>query len=75
MYPNPTKDNFTIKSRNGNEIAKIELFDTTGKLLLSKENLKSDLQTIDVSTLSKGVYIVSVYSLDGGNYVSKMVKE
>ena len=75
LYPNPANESFTIKSMNGNEITKIELFDTTGKLLLSKENLKSDLQTIDVSTLSKGVYIVSVYSLDGGNYVSKLVKE
>ena len=75
LYPNPANESFTIKSMNGNEITKIELFDTTGKLLLSKENLKSDLETIDVSTRSKGVYIVNSSSLDGSNYVSKMVKE
>ncbi len=75
VYPNPTNDNFTIKSTNGKEITKFELFDTTGKRLLSKENIKSDLQTVDVSTLSKGVYILSIFTLDGGNYVSKLIKE
>lgn len=75
VYPNPTNSTFTIKSSNGTEITKIELFDAAGKLVLSKENLHSNLQTLDVATLSKGVYIVNVFGVDGSNFVSKLVKE
>jgi glucose/arabinose dehydrogenase len=75
LYPNPANNSFTIKSTNGNEISKVALFDVSGKLLLSKEATKNHIQTIDISSLSNGVYIVNVTAVDGNNYSSKLVKE
>lgn len=75
IYPNPTNTSFTLKSTNATKIAKVELFDVAGKLLLTKQNIHTDLQSVDVSALSKGVYIVSVFGMDGSNFVSKLVKE
>lgn len=75
LYPNPANNRFTIKNINNTTISKVELFDTTGKLVLSKEAVHYDLQTIDVALLSKGMYIVSVFTTDGANYVSKLIKE
>jgi glucose/arabinose dehydrogenase len=74
FYPNPANDSFAIKSTNGNEIAKFEIFDITGKLMLSNEAMNSNLQSIDIAALSKGVYIVSIFAVDGSNYISKLVK-
>jgi glucose/arabinose dehydrogenase len=75
LYPNPTKNYFTLKSTNGTQITKVALFDIAGKLLLSKEVLKSDLETIDVSAFSKGIYIVSAFTAEGKNYNFKLIKE
>jgi hypothetical protein len=53
----------------------LELFDIAGKLLLSKNILNNNLQNVDVSALSKGVYMVRISATNGGTYVSKFVKD
>jgi hypothetical protein len=53
----------------------LELFDIAGKLLLSKNILNNNLQNVDVSALSKGVYMVRISATDGRTYVSKFVKD
>ncbi|MBP0903014.1 chondroitinase-B domain-containing protein [Mariniflexile gromovii] len=56
VYPVPTKDELIISSLNKN-IGTIEIFDITGKLLMKKTN-NSTLAKINVSTFSKGIYIL-----------------
>lgn len=75
FYPNPTQNSFTVKNNNGDQISKLELFDTAGKLLLSMKNVLNDLQPVDISKLSKGVYIINIVTSNGGSYVSKLIKE
>jgi hypothetical protein len=75
IFPNPVKNSFNINNANATEIAVLELFDIAGKLLLSKNILNNNLQNVDVSALSKGVYMVRISATDGRTYVSKFVKD
>ena len=55
IYPNPTSTFFTIKSMN--VINKTEIFDLHGKLILS-----TDKEKIDVDGFKSGVYILKIYT-------------
>lgn len=57
VFPNPSDGNFTVKS-NSAEKQLLQVFDITGKLILSQQILGS--ATIDASSFSKGVYNVSI---------------
>jgi len=69
IFPNPAKDEIFIKSDF--TIKKVEIYSLTGNLLLSENNFN---EKISVSALSKGVYMVRIYT-NSGFIVSKVVKE
>lgn len=68
LYPNPIKTNLVVESSNVSN-SKLLLYDTLGKFIksyfISKEN-----NTLDLSFLSKGLYIVKVET----NTISKVFK-
>ena len=67
LYPNPTGSVLNIK---GQEILNIEIYNNLGQFLLRKNNSNS----VDVSSLSKGVYFIKVS--DGINAsIKKFIKE
>ncbi|WP_047548953.1 FG-GAP-like repeat-containing protein [Psychroserpens sp. Hel_I_66] len=59
IYPNPTKDILNISSINGLENAIYTIFDINGKRIL---NSKLTQNTIDVSSLNTGNYILRIVS-------------
>ncbi len=64
LYPNPAKDMINVQLP-GNAIAeKIEMFDVTGRLVLSSENVNS----LNTSSITKGIYLVKVKN---GNSVTQ----
>jgi len=63
IYPNPATTTLNIKSPE-NEIAEINIFDISGKLLLSKNNFGKN-NSIDVSSLISGTYILKLKTEDG----------
>ena len=69
IYPNPAKDKIFIKSEL--LIKKVEIYSSTGTLLLSDNNFNGK---ISVSSLLKGIYLVRVYT-DNGITISKIVKK
>jgi ASPIC/UnbV protein/type IX secretion system substrate protein/VCBS repeat protein len=71
IYPNPANDIINIKSKSNAAIIKAEIFDLTGKLILKKESVNN---TIPVSTLSSGTYIMKVLDVNGRQYTHKFVK-
>lgn len=75
LHPNPTKNSFTISSDAISFAKQIQIFDVSGKLLISKEVSQNKTNTIDVTSLSIGVYIVNVSTTDGNNFSSKLIKE
>ncbi|MFY7987638.1 MAG: PQQ-dependent sugar dehydrogenase [Flavobacterium sp.] len=75
LYPNPTKESFTIKSSTSNLATKIDVIDLTGKLLFTKELSANPENTIATSVLSKGIYLISVETTNGTNYTTKLIVE
>jgi hypothetical protein len=73
VHPNPTKGNVTLTTQ-GLAADTYMVFDLTGRVVLSGA-ITGSTQTVDVSTLSKGVYLLKVS--DKGNAVrnGKLMKE
>jgi len=74
IYPNPTKDEIYIKTDL--QIKKIEICDISGHHVEMRHAtfLQNGVQTISISNLAQGVYIVKIYT-DNDLIIRKIVKE
>ena len=75
LFPNPTKEAFTIKISNENLATKIDVLDLTGKLLLTQKLENNPENTISTTSLSKGMYLVTIETINGTSYTSKLIIE
>ena len=73
LYPNPASQFVSVASPLI-IVDEIEIFDTSGKLVVSKKNLKTNDQ-IDVRSLSVGLYYVRLYSKGSLLKSDKFVKK
>lgn len=71
IYPNPATNYFTF-DQDKNSVLKIELYNTLGQIVLSA---KPENNNVDVSTLSKGVYMVSIYTEVNQRFIYRLIKE
>ncbi len=72
LYPNPTSNSFSIKVNDQVQIKKLEMYNSIGQKVYSQvDNLQ---QAIDVSKLSKGIYLVSI-ATDKGIAREKLIVE
>jgi hypothetical protein len=69
IFPNPVNDFINIQSEKG--IQEIHVFDTSGKLC---QTINTDFGTINLSSLKKGTYIVSVLFVNGSQEYYKVIK-
>lgn len=67
VYPNPTSDNFIIKSNK--IIEKVEVFNSVGKLILSVSPNAIDF-SMDLDKYEKGIYFIRI-----DNETIKLIKE
>ena len=58
IFPNPTKGELTVRLEG---LRKIEIIDCTGKKVMENE-VSGDTLTMDVSSLSNGIYFVKAYN-------------
>jgi hypothetical protein len=70
LFPNPTKEQLNIKfALQNNSEANVEIMNLTGQqaLTMSLGNLNTGIQNhqIDISTLSSGVYFMSILTSTG----------
>lgn len=70
IYPNPVDDILTISSTD-NAISRIEIFDISGRNIY---NQKYYTNTINLSSLSKGVYFLKIYDINNFNSMFKFIK-
>ena len=75
IYPNPVKDILHLeKGQFNGELNAFSIYDITGKLVMSNTlELQSELN-IDMSTLSKGLYILEL-NTSKGQFQQKLIKE
>jgi len=71
MYPNPASDSLTIKTMHQIAIDAITIYDVAGKELFFVNN---PTETIDVSFLSGGLYLVQLKT-DSGTVYKRLVKK
>lgn len=58
VYPNPAKESITIEGL-GEQVSNIRITNAMGQIVLFSE-IKSEMQTIDVSELSSGIYMIQI---------------
>ena len=72
IYPNPVKDQLCLSFAEGNAPESVELYDLQGRLVGMKRN---NMETIDMSAMPAGVYVIHVITTDGMNYHNRVIKE
>jgi hypothetical protein len=72
IYPNPVNDLLTLRFDDGTLPESVELYDLAGRLVGTKPN---GLESIDISTMTSGVYMLRVTMKDGTRYHEKVLKE
>lgn len=76
FYPNPAKTEIFIKNNSGTTLFKVNVFDLTGKLVLTKTIENNDYNpSLNIATLSNGLYMITLEDLTGNQYQSKLVVE
>ena len=71
IYPNPTNKFINIKNKNGENIEKIEIFNSLGKLIKPNDINNSYL---DVTDLKKGIYFFRIKT-ENGIVTKKIIKK
>lgn len=66
LYPNPATDELNIEIAE--PLSKVQIYNTTGNLMLSSTEYKTD-----ISNLAKGIYLVKVTSVNGESGIKKLV--
>ncbi|WNH08417.1 T9SS type A sorting domain-containing protein [Thalassobellus suaedae] len=75
IYPNPSSGQFYIKNESFINLEKVVIYDVSGRLI-SNINISnsSRIQTITLTGISKGIYIVNIHS-DNSMITKKIVFE
>ncbi|MBC3845777.1 T9SS type A sorting domain-containing protein [Winogradskyella echinorum] len=60
LFPNPTKNQFTIQLDNSNELKIVSIYNNLGQLVLTTKE-----STIDSSKLSAGIYVLEIETNNG----------
>lgn len=69
IYPNPTNENITINFISSSKNTSVKIYDTTGRIVKNIENVRSGENTINISELEAGLYILNLQ--DDNNSVTK----
>ena len=76
FYPNPVSDLVTISVKNSGTIAAITVYDILGKLIfIEKPTTAVSIQTLDLSSVSKGIYLLEVTSDNNLKVIKKLIVE
>ncbi len=73
VYPNPSNGLVTV-SYGTFEPTQIQVYDISGKLILTKENLTTVETNLDLSSASQGIYFIKISSNDQ-NIVKRLIKK
>jgi hypothetical protein len=73
VWPNPAKDLIQVQNNNASyTVARI--YNQSGAMV-SENKLIAGINTLNVSSLSFGAYIISVKSANGESFIQKFIKE
>lgn len=58
MFPNPAQHQLHVQAPTN--VEQISIYDLSGKRILSRENLRSNFETVSLTALSSGMYMVQI---------------
>jgi hypothetical protein len=73
IFPNPVKT--TLNFSNLKDVDQITISNIVGQQVLVTRNIRNEKVSINVSSLTNGIYMVSVTDRSGNSTVRKIVKE
>lgn len=73
LYPNPASKTILIKSTMAKEMGLINIYNSTGKLIIQKKLIDSELQ-INIGNIKSGLYIIEIDYGERKQY-SKFIKK
>jgi len=73
VYPNPAENVVYIESNNLLN-ARIDIMNISGATVISKESINSNIEQIDVSGLSRGMYFIRITNSDNSVTQKLMIK-
>ncbi len=72
FYPNPSNGIVNFEFKNSEFFKSLEIYDIAGKIILQKEIYKNE-ESLDLSNLSKGVYLYKIIKQNGNPIVEKFI--
>ena len=76
LFPNPAHNTVHIDLKNTSELlAQITIYDVLGNLVMTKSNLGSNQTSMDITTLSKGLYFVEISTSSNFKLTKKLLVE
>jgi uncharacterized protein YaiE (UPF0345 family) len=72
LYPNPASEQLTISNIELNTIKNVSIVSMLGKII---KNIKLTNDTISIASLSEGIYILAIETIDGKKYTERFVKK
>ncbi|MCB0409364.1 MAG: T9SS type A sorting domain-containing protein [Flavobacteriales bacterium] len=73
IFPNPTSGLISIQVTGLTKYS-INIFDSFGRLVKNKHNQNGNQHSIDLSHLSKGIYLIRIKDENGNNQIRKIIK-
>lgn len=73
FYPNPVSDWLTISVRGNANIAGVTVYDILGKMVFTQQVSNLSTQTIDLSAVSKGMYLIEVTTDTNHKVIKKLI--
>jgi hypothetical protein len=74
VFPNPFNDMIKIVQNSQNESVNIDLYDVSGKKILSQDFSNNEIENNGLEFLSKGIYFLKIQYVNGRFVTIKMLK-
>jgi uncharacterized delta-60 repeat protein len=72
LFPNPLNNILNFSYNDSDKVSEILVYDLTGQLVL--KSVKIEDNSLNVSDLSKGIYIVKIKTSDNKTFTKKVIK-
>ena len=73
IYPNPSGDYISFENKGDNKVSKVNVYNLQGQILI-QQDIKQEQSKINISQLSKGIYIMKISCTDK-TIIHRIVKE
>ncbi|MBF6641626.1 PQQ-dependent sugar dehydrogenase [Flavobacterium sp. J49] len=75
LYPNPANDTFFLKNSSLLALDSLKIIDLTGKVIHTQKLNETEINAVNVSGISKGIYLVTIINQTGKLFQSKLAVE